>query len=524
MGEANELAKAGSLSETEEVKHATKSKLKSQNEKSTDSKLVVDEKEPGANQKNNVNISESNIESVKQKSQVMQKKEVNTVDNVALEKNLPNVTDPTIGTDGLADDGQPSEAERVQNEKSTDSQLVDGENVEKEDNTDKVVEKEDNTDKVVEKEDNTGKAAEKVNKEPGEQIGETSTTHIRATAIDPNKEVEKEGNTDKAAEKVHKEAGEKISETTASTVNTTNKTDKPEEKKNTNSSNNPDDMTNLKLGTIVQIKGLQSNSSKKYNGQLGIIGEFLHGRYLVTLCDIPNKQLRIRPKNLKNPEKPDTEFMFNCIRQVADAAKQRDADALRASNEAAVIAAKIAIPSGKKKKIISHMNNDHSESLKAYLHFFNKMPTAKSATLMDVDLKGMTVDVTLEDGAIKKGVRIEFMQELEDVKDVRKMTVQMHKLAYKELGWQSNAKENHDNHEPVTTQPIADESIADEPIAAQPGACSKPKRGFLENHKKKIAAVVLTAAALFFCTSCYVQYKGRRKWDSRLKLNKILFN
>merc|ERR1712130_839086 len=204
-----------------EVKHATKSKLKTQNEKSTDSKLVVDEKEPGANKKNNVNISERNIESVKQKSQVMQKKEVNTVDNVALEKNLPNVTDPTIGTDGLADDGQPSEAERVQNEKSTDSQLVDGENVEKEDNTDKVVEKEDNTDKVEEKEDNidkveekedntdkveekedntdkvvekedntdkvveegkTGKAAEKVNKEPGEQIGETSTTHIRATA------------------------------------------------------------------------------------------------------------------------------------------------------------------------------------------------------------------------------------------------------------------------------------------------------------------------------------------------------
>lgn len=259
----------------------------------------------------------------------------------------------------------------------------------------------------------------------------------------------------------------------------------------------------LSPGTFIQIHGLTSNAGKKYNGELAMIEEFIkeQKRYKVRLCDV-EKQLKVRPKNIKDPETPNS--MLSSIIAIADTVKQQDLDALKAKEKnetssttvAAVAATDTATPSilatvedqseenlflssERKKKIISHMNKDHSESLKAYLHFFNNMVHAASATMIDVDSEGMVVNVMLEDGSLTNDVRINFLRQLNDPKDIRKMTVEMHKMAFKHLGWKSDTPD-HSNSSIDHSQPGPDHHGRKTDKHHASGK-------FLKHHWKKIA-------------------------------------
>ena len=42
-------------------------------------------------------------------------------------------------------------------------------------------------------------------------------------------------------------------------------------------------------------------------------------------------------------------------------------------------------------RICKHMNEDHADSLLAFAWYFARQPTASSATLENIDLKGKTI-------------------------------------------------------------------------------------------------------------------------------------
>lgn len=224
-------------------------------------------------------------------------------------------------------------------------------------------------------------------------------------------------------------------------------------------------MSNLKNGELVIIQALKSASAQVYNEKVGEILSFddNKGRYKVLMI-AANKELSIRPRNLRRH--PPSTFTSGIL-SVAKTANQKKVPTdvvttattattvTTTSTATTVTAATITDQSEKdsffsterKNKIIYHMNKDHSESLKAYLHYFNKMPQAMAAIMTDVDSRQMTVDVTLEDGTQEKGVKINFLRQLVDSEsgDVRKMTVEMHKIAFKELEWIDNAGDHDKN-------------------------------------------------------------------------------
>lgn len=209
------------------------------------------------------------------------------------------------------------------------------------------------------------------------------------------------------------------------------------------------DVSKLVKGATVIIQGLKSSKAQKYNGEIAIIVDCVGPRYTVELIPSHNP-LSVRPRNLLLvPMKPSPKTA-SCIHAVALSAQKKTtvAKSNNSSNNASENKAKsneakdLFFSKEKREKIILHMNKDHNDSLKAYLHYFNKMTEATAVKMTDVDSKGMTVNVTLKDGSQKEGVRINFISQLNDPADVRKMTVDMHKQAFKELGWKSDAQDH----------------------------------------------------------------------------------
>ena len=93
-------------------------------------------------------------------------------------------------------------------------------------------------------------------------------------------------------------------------------------------------------------------------------------------------------------------------------------------------------------RIITHMNDDHSDSLVAYAAFFAKIEDATSACMTGLTPAGFLLDVTLKDGSVKKSVLIEYTSPLTSAGDVRKLAVSMHFTAYNGMGIGFKIKNN----------------------------------------------------------------------------------
>ena len=85
-------------------------------------------------------------------------------------------------------------------------------------------------------------------------------------------------------------------------------------------------------------------------------------------------------------------------------------------------------------RISKHMNDDHSDSLLAWAHFYAKLPTATHATATTLTDQGFGLDVTLANGTVTPAT-IPFDPPLKSASDVRKVAVAMHFAAYNALGF-----------------------------------------------------------------------------------------
>jgi len=85
-------------------------------------------------------------------------------------------------------------------------------------------------------------------------------------------------------------------------------------------------------------------------------------------------------------------------------------------------------------RISKHMNDDHSDSLLAWAHFYAKLPTATHATATTLTDQGFGLDVKLANGTVTP-VIIPFDPPLKSASDVRKVAVAMHFAAYNALGF-----------------------------------------------------------------------------------------
>ena len=61
-------------------------------------------------------------------------------------------------------------------------------------------------------------------------------------------------------------------------------------------------------------------------------------------------------------------------------------------------------------RISKHMNDDHSDSLLAWAHFYAKLPTATHATATTLTDQGFGLDVTLANGTVTEDARGEGKQ------------------------------------------------------------------------------------------------------------------
>merc|ERR1719171_1844938 len=86
-------------------------------------------------------------------------------------------------------------------------------------------------------------------------------------------------------------------------------------------------------------------------------------------------------------------------------------------------------------RIVNHMNEDHGDSILAYVHYHAQQPDAKSAELKDISAKGMTIDAKLADGSEKQGIFVPYSRPLTKASEIRPIVVDMHYEAYHTLGF-----------------------------------------------------------------------------------------
>lgn len=94
-------------------------------------------------------------------------------------------------------------------------------------------------------------------------------------------------------------------------------------------------------------------------------------------------------------------------------------------------------------RVITHMNDDHTDSLLAYAAFYAGLQNATSARMSGLTSKGFELDVTLIDGTVKKGVLIPYTTPLKSAGEVRKLAVSMHFAAYNGMGIIFKIKQNY---------------------------------------------------------------------------------
>lgn len=86
-------------------------------------------------------------------------------------------------------------------------------------------------------------------------------------------------------------------------------------------------------------------------------------------------------------------------------------------------------------RVITHMNEDHSDSVLAYAHYYAKLPTAVAACLTGLNSKGFVLTADLSDGTIKENIFIPYNKPLQSAKGIRKIAVAMHFEAFHGMGF-----------------------------------------------------------------------------------------
>jgi hypothetical protein len=85
-------------------------------------------------------------------------------------------------------------------------------------------------------------------------------------------------------------------------------------------------------------------------------------------------------------------------------------------------------------KIVTHMNDDHGDSLKAYLQHFKQLDAIKGE-LTQISVEGMTLKATLANETVVTDVFIPYSSgPLKSAGEIRTVVVAMHKDAYNALG------------------------------------------------------------------------------------------
>lgn len=87
-----------------------------------------------------------------------------------------------------------------------------------------------------------------------------------------------------------------------------------------------------------------------------------------------------------------------------------------------------------KNRIVTHMNEDHGDSLLVYARHFGRLDEATASLITDLSAKGMTLDVTLADTR-KETIFVPYSRPLSSAKDIRPVVVEMHHEAYNALGF-----------------------------------------------------------------------------------------
>lgn len=86
-------------------------------------------------------------------------------------------------------------------------------------------------------------------------------------------------------------------------------------------------------------------------------------------------------------------------------------------------------------RIITHMNADHGDSIKAYLHHYAGLDTAAEGELTAISVEGMTIKATLQCGRTVADVFVPYASgALKSAGAIRPVVMAMHKEAYGKLG------------------------------------------------------------------------------------------
>lgn len=86
-------------------------------------------------------------------------------------------------------------------------------------------------------------------------------------------------------------------------------------------------------------------------------------------------------------------------------------------------------------RVISHMNDDHTDSILAYaLAFASGCSDAESARMSGLNTQGWVLEVTLAGGEVKKGVVVPYTRKVESAGQLHKVAVEMHFAAFHKLG------------------------------------------------------------------------------------------
>ena len=80
------------------------------------------------------------------------------------------------------------------------------------------------------------------------------------------------------------------------------------------------------------------------------------------------------------------------------------------------------------------MNADHRASYLVYAHFYAGVPNAVAAVMTAMDENGFMLSVKLADGTVKENVAVAWKRPPRSADEVRKVAVDMHYDAVRELG------------------------------------------------------------------------------------------
>lgn len=90
-------------------------------------------------------------------------------------------------------------------------------------------------------------------------------------------------------------------------------------------------------------------------------------------------------------------------------------------------------------RILKHMNDGHTDSIKAYSLAFGEDPRCAaetdSAILTGLDRVGFWLEVVLKDGTSLQQVRVPYQGTVASAKDLHMEAVNMHRQAYDKLGY-----------------------------------------------------------------------------------------